>query len=173
MDSKKNNSRSPRHNQWVRANNNKTTPSSKSGQLDRVPTVAKMMKGQSKICAPKLFIRSPGEMKYIKRMRAANKERERVTKLTTMRRASPNDMSKSNNSSKTIKTWKKIEKRGSFFGMYKPNRVDNSNAKGGHVTGTVDKTATNMKTIRGGTKSTNATTTKIAEQIVLEREKKS
>ena len=124
VDSKKNNSRSPRNNQWVRANNNKTTPSSKSGQLDRVPTVAKMMKGQSKICAPKLFIRSPGEMKYIKRMRAANKERERVTKLTTMRRISPrNDMSKSNNSSKTSKTWKKIEKRGSFFGMYKPNKV--------------------------------------------------
>ena len=132
-----------------------------------------MMKGQSKICAPKLFIRSPGEMKYIKRIRSANKERERVTKLTTMRRASPrNDMSKSNNSSKTSKTWKKIEKRGSFFGMYKPNRSgDNSNAKGGHVTGTVDKTATNMKTIRGGTKSTNATTTKIAEQIGVGKEK--
>ena len=166
VDSKKNNSRSPRHNQWVRANNNKTTPSSKSRQLDRVPTVAKMMKGQSKICAPKLFIRSPGEMKYIKRMRAANKERERVTKLTTMRRVSPrNDMSKSNNSSKTSKTWKKIEKRGSFFGMYKPNRSgDESNASGNHLTGTVDNTATNIKTIRGGTKSTSATTTKIAEQ---------
>ena len=55
-------------------------------------------------------------MKYIKRMRAANKERERVTKLTTMRRVSQKRYSKAITAVKQVKPGKRL-KKGFFFGM--------------------------------------------------------
>ena len=113
-------------------------------------------------------------MKYIKRMRAANKERERVTKLTTMRRVSPrNDMSKSNNSSKTSKTWKKIEKGFFFRNVQTKQGGDKSNANGNHSTGTVDKTATNIKTIRGVPNLPTLLQQRSLNKMVLERRRKS
>ena len=60
-----------------------------------------------------------------------------------------------------------------FFGTYKPNSGGGkSNGNDSHVTGTVDETSTNIKTIRGGTKSTSSSTTKSPEQNSVGKEER-
>jgi hypothetical protein len=136
-------------NQWVRkTSKNKSSPFSPYSSDNHSASVASIIERQTKVAAPKLFVRSPGEAKYLKRMRDATKERQRVSKLTSMRNASP--VKERKQKPKTSKIWRNIEKRGSFFGMYKgkvkgstSNSIDIAN--GGKV----------VKTIKGGS-STNS-----------------
>ena len=66
-------------NQWVRkTSKNKSSPFSPYSSDNHSASVASIIERQTKVAAPKLFVRSPGEAKYLKRMRDATKERQRV-----------------------------------------------------------------------------------------------
>ena len=74
---------------------------------------------RSLVSAPKLFIRSPGEMKYLQRVRKAAKERARVQGMTNLRKVDPTP-EKPKLKNKDAKVPSSI-RRGSYFGTYDHN----------------------------------------------------
>ena len=84
--------------------------------VGNLTTPTKAEQQQQQIVAPRLFLRSPGEMKYLKRVRAATKEKERVRSMTDLRVTEIKDGGANRPKGKVIIP--ESIRRGSYFGTY-------------------------------------------------------